>query len=263
MGNIEISPYSTVGLLEKPKPPPIEKLCLDNLYKQVPSPEKRRGISTERIKTAGHEFNHAIVALALGVPILSLSVIPDGDSQGRTTFAGHIPAKTMQLIAAAGKVATCDGHAHGYGSDMSKVALLSRYFNGMSEEEASTQAENIIHNYCSSDVRKRVEQMIACVGEIPGHKIPLFLTTAQIEVNLKKGINYEIPNEQKTENNSENEHQTDKKTVIKYLTNGDQRIIYLIGNKTEREELMCHLCLGVNDHDESCPRHKKEVIIFP
>ncbi len=41
----------------------------------VPEAE-RRSPSTEKTRVAGHELNHALVAIGLGVPIVSLSVIP-------------------------------------------------------------------------------------------------------------------------------------------------------------------------------------------
>ena len=54
----------------------------------MPEPENRLHLSSELLNTAGHELNHAITAMELGVPVISISVIPNGNSLGRTAFSG-------------------------------------------------------------------------------------------------------------------------------------------------------------------------------
>lgn len=82
----------------------------------VPEAEKRFP-TPELVSVAGHELNHALVALSLGVPIVSLSVMPEGDSLGRTVIGGLISPETLKIIAGGGGVETHDGCAMGYGSD--------------------------------------------------------------------------------------------------------------------------------------------------
>lgn len=91
----------------------------------VPEPQKRGLVSAKLTSVAGHELNHALVALAQGTPIVSLSVIPEGRSLGRTILGGIVDMETMKVIAAAGGVHTHEGYARGYGSDKGKVDLIS------------------------------------------------------------------------------------------------------------------------------------------
>lgn len=219
-------------------------------------PERRPSFSPDLLNTAGHELNHALVAIAFGEKVISVSIRREGYSLGRTMFAGSVSSDAMKVIAAAGSVATHDGCSHGYGSDMYHVDLLSRLHGGISRESAITQAESAISRY-SVEIRKRAAEKIAyhgtLFGDIPGSMIPKILFNSQMELNLEKGI---IDNPVVPEQNSdfnETEPKPENYTVIDHLKDGSYRISYVIGER-KREELICGACNGVNDHYKDCPK---------
>mgnify|MGYP001595361064 FL=1 len=224
---------------------------------QVTEPKNRLRLSSELLNTAGHELNHAIAAMESGVPVISISVIPDGNSLGRTAFSGLLSPDTMKIIAAAGSVATHDGCAHGYGSDLLKAHILNHFYGGMPLESAASQAAAIISKY-SIEVRKKAAEIIAYLGEISGSMIPMVFLRAQIEVNLENGIidGQFIPKANPAETNKPKGY-----TVIDYLRNGDYKITYFIGENKEKEELACTICKGINDHLKSCPKYNKEKLL--
>lgn len=248
MRNVETAP-----VLDRPTVP-IQKTIVMPLA-QVPEPKNRVYLSSELLNTSGHELNHAIVALESGVPVISISVISDGNSLGRTAFSGLLSPDTMKIIAAAGSVTTHDGCAYGYGSDLSKVDMLGHFYGGITRESATSYASAIISKY-STKVRRKAAEIIAYLGEISGSMLPTVLLRAQMEVNLEKGIidgQFIIPKTNTIEANKPKHY-----TVIDYLRNGDYKITYFVGERQEKEELICAICKGINDHLKSCPKHDKE-----
>ena len=84
MINIEaLSCCPNTVVIEKPK-------VLIPLLQEIPLAKDRPKAKPELLNTAGHELNHALAAIASGISVLDLSVIPTNDSLGRTMFAGHI-----------------------------------------------------------------------------------------------------------------------------------------------------------------------------
>lgn len=236
---------------------PIEKKIVMPLA-QVPEPKNRLHLSSELLNTSGHELNHAIVALESGVPVISVSVIPDGNSLGRTAFSGLLSPDIIKIIAAAGSVATHDGCAHGYGSDLSKVDMLGHFYGGITRESATSYASAIISKY-STEVRRKAAEIIAYLGEVSGSMLPTVLLRAQMEVNLEKGIlgDLFVPDTQEYGREPTKPKPKDY-TVIDYLKNGDYKITYFVGERPEKEELVCGICKEINDHLKSCPKHDKE-----
>lgn len=217
-------------------------------------PERRTGISSDLLNTAGHELNHALVAIACGASVVSVSVRREGDSLGRTMFAGSVSTDTMKVIAAAGSVAAHDGCAHGFGSDMHHVDLLSHFHGGISKESAITQAESLISKH-PIEVRGKAAEIVAYLGEISGSMMPAILARAQMEFNLEKGIlgNLFVP-EQKFDFEKTKPKAKDY-TVIDNLGGGSYRITYVIGER-KREELICGACNDTNSHYKDCPKSK-------
>lgn len=224
--------------------------------KQVPEPKNRLHLDSELLNTAGHELNHAIAAMELGLPLISISVIPDRNSLGRTVFSGLLSSDTMKVIASAGAVSTHDGCAHGYGSDMFKVDMLNHFYGGITRESAVSQASAIVSKY-SVEVRKKAAEIIAYLGEISGSMIPLVFLRAQMEVNLEKGIT-DGQFISKTNPTQTSELKPKDYTVIDYLPNNSYRVTYVVDGRRKKEELICAICQGTNDHKASCPKHDKE-----
>ena len=218
MINIEaLSCCPNTVVIEKPK-------VLIPLLQEIPLAKDRPKAKPELLNTAGHELNHALAAIASGISVLDLSVIPTNDSLGRTMFAGHIPVEKLQVIAAAGKVATHDGCAHGHESDMLKVHILSHLYNGMPAEKAVMIAHSIISKY-PIEVRRRTADIIAYMGEISGSKIPLILERARIELNLEKGTpetnsKANAIKQATIQSQTQQQDKHAKRTVIYYLPNG-------------------------------------------
>lgn len=225
-------------------------------------PEVRPSISSDLLNTAGHELNHALVAIACGASVVSISVRREGDSLGRTMFAGSVSPDTMKVIAAAGSVAACDGCASGYGSDIHHARLLTHFYGGISLESATVQAKTIISNY-SIEVRKKVEEIVAYygthIGDIPGSLIPAFLSRARMEVNLEKGIlgNLFVAEDEFKEAIEPKEKPKDY-TVIDNLEDGSYRIRYAVGGEIKREDSICGVCNDTNGHYKDCPKHRSE-----
>lgn len=225
---------------------------------RVPEPKNRAHLSSELLNTSGHELNHAIVALESGVSVISISVIPDGNSLGRTAFSGLLSPDTMKIIAAAGSVATHDGCSYGDGSDLFKVDMLGHFYGGITRESATSYALAIISKY-STEVRRNAAEIIAYLGEISGSMLPTVLLRAQMEVNLEKGIlgDLFVPD---TKDYARQPIKPKPKDyiVIDYLRNGDYKITYFVGERPEKDELVCGICKEINDHLKSCPNHDKE-----
>lgn len=221
---------------------------------KVPGPEKRKNLPLDRLNTAGHELNHMLAAFGLGVPIISFSLVPTEDSLARTFIAGTNP-DAIKIIAAAGSVATHDGCAHGYWSDMHTVNRLTHYHGGISGEKATDLAGTLIAKY-PIELRKKAAEIMVCLEEGSGSDLYEILTRAQIELSLEKGIlgNLFVSEYQSIEATEPKEKPKDY-TVIDHLVNGDYRITYVIGGVTKKEELMCGKCKRINGHSKDCPHH--------
>lgn len=239
-----------------------EMLSWPRVTKPLPHLQERMpSFSPDLLNTAGHELNHALVAIAFGEKIISVSVRREGYSLGRTMFAGSVSPDAMKAIAAAGSVATHDGCSHGYGSDMYHVDLLSHLHGGISRKSAITQAESAISRY-SVEIRKRAAEKIAyhgmLFGDIPGSMIPKILFDSQMELNLEKGI---IDNPLVQEQNFDFKETGPKPgnyTVIDHLENDSYRIRYVVGGEIKREDLICGVCNDTNGHYKDCPKHRSE-----
>lgn len=238
------------------------------LWDMVPLPEKRGVFSDDLMNTSGHELNHALVAMSIsGAHVVSVSVIRDGNSLGRTVFAGSLSADAIKIIAAAGSVATHDGRARGFGGDMHTINVLSQHYGGLDKESAITIASNAISKY-STDVRRKAAEIIAHLSgthmkEVPGSLIPSIIARAQAEVEIEQGIKsnkvvveYDFRNVQ----NQKKEEPVNDYTIIENLGDKGSRIIYVIDGQIKREEFLCPLCKTINGHSESCSRRENKEI---
>lgn len=227
----------------------------------VPEPQKRGFPSSELTSVAGHELNHALVALAHGVSIISLSVVREGNSLGRTILGGIVSMETAKIIAAGGGVETHDGCAEGYGSDRYKVDVLHYFHGGYSWESARSQAASILSGY-SNDVRRRAAEIVAYLGEVSGPLVYEILLRAEAEISEEKdakgqsGIQALFMPQIKSEGY----------TIIDTLPNNMSKITYVVVGKKDKEEYLCGVCHGVNGHSEECSNAKpfpREGTIFP
>lgn len=216
----------------------------------VPMPHRRGEVSSDALHTAGHELNHAIVARELGLPIVGISVVPSGDSLGRTVLGGLCSIDSIKIVAAAGSLATHDGSAHGYGSDMHKVDMLAHHYGGIQRGEAVNTASSILGKY-SLEIRKKAAEILAYMRQAPGSMISAILERAHFEVQYEKGGHV-----QSFSNFSKPEPESNQKrefTVIDNLPNDQYRIRYVIDGYVRKEEYICGACQGVNGHSGDCP----------
>ena len=151
----------------------------------LPSKRERGPIDYSKVEVAGHELNHTLAALGMGITPHFLSVRPEGETLGRTIFLGEIDLRSFQIIASAGAIHSPGGHAHGYGSDMSKVRLIRDLYKGMPEDEAKIKAQTAIGQY-SPRVRRRAAEIIAYFGEVQGSLIVDILKQAEHEVRFEE-----------------------------------------------------------------------------
>ena len=217
----------------------------------VPEAGKRL-VSPERKGIAGHELNHALVAIGNGVSVINISLAPMGDSLARTMLGGWVSIGAISDIAAAGGVGTHDGCARGYGSDKFRVDYSHVFEGGPSWESAKGRAAGILSIY-SDKVREKAAEIIAYMGEVSGSLIRLIMLRAQMEVDLEKGMAIEpeayilIPTPQK---------EFKDYTIIDTLPGNMLRVTYKVVGEKKKEELLCRICLGVDGHYEKCPHAK-------
>lgn len=215
-------------------------------------PENRSGlISRESISVASHELNHVLVALEYGVPIESISVMPTGDSLGRTTLSGLVSLEKMKVIAAGGGVDTHEGCARGFGSDKYKVDMMHYHYGGHDWETAGSLAASVISKY-STDVRSIAAEIIAFLGEVSGEELPLILMRAQVEANARKGIHDSLVISTKTLRKEESQ----TRTIIDTLPNNVYKITYVVIGKKDEKKYFCGFCQEVDCHLKNCPNAK-------
>lgn len=237
-------------------------------FSQAPLPlsyiPEKRGVSPYSVGIASHELNHALAAFEYGAPVVSISVVPSGDSLGRTILGGICSMDTMKIVAAAGGVGTHDGHAEGFGSDKYKVDVMHHFHGGDSWETARGKASGAISKY-SREIREKAAEIIAYLQEVPGSMLSAILLRAEAEVNKDKngnGLDKEniiiplVP-----------ERQFESHTIIDSLANGDYKITYVVVGKVQKEEYICSACQGINSHREDCLRltlkdKAGEIVIF-
>ncbi|MBI2028510.1 MAG: hypothetical protein HYT07_02760 [Candidatus Levybacteria bacterium] len=241
MSRVETFPRPTQVEIPKVKNMPLSDI--------VPEPE-RRSSPPGLITVAGHELNHALVALAHGIPIVSLSVMPKGDSLGRTVIGGWVSTETMKVIAAGGGVETHDGSAEGFGSDKYKVDVMHHFHGGHSWDSARNQAASIVSRF-SNRIRERAAEIIAYLGTVAGSLIGDIMRRAQMELDQEKGIETE---QLILVSNPQQEYKY--KTIIDELPGNVQRIRYVVVGVVKKEEYLCGICQGINSHEEDCPNAK-------
>lgn len=224
-------------------------------YGSIPSPEQRFFTETA-MHTAGHELNHALVALDHGIMPVALSIVPDGPSLGRTIFTGKIDTETFQIIAAGGAVTTAYGSASGfgsenhYGSDFYHIHKLKQEQNGIDVQEAVERAERSISRV-PVDVRRKASEIIASMKNISGEMIPHIISIAEREV--QNGISlvapkmFESVNEIKTSKAYHDAQTSGEQTVIDIDADGIAHAVVLSNEKNA-----CSMCRGLDGHRISC-----------
>ncbi len=228
--------------VETPKTEKIPSLSLYDVIDSLPSPEL--------VSVAEHELNHALVAMLNGAYVIDLSVVPDGDSLGRTTVGGLISHELAKIISAAGGVDTPSGFARGFGSDKFKVDVIHHYHGGHSWDSARSQA-SVILSSIPFEERRIASIIIASKKEVTGSEIPSIMRMARLIVNNGK--------ETKTDSVilvPQPEREFKEKTIIDLLPGNMQRVRYVIAGVIKKEELICGVCFRINGHDEKCPNEK-------
>lgn len=222
----------------------------------VPMPEKRRNLSPHLIDVAAHELNHVLAAHATDTTVVSVSVIPEGKSLGRTILACPKSPQAAQIIAAAGCVPTHDGTAQGYGSDLFQVSLIAHlYDDGISIASAKDHAQSLIASY-PTDVRQKAAEIIAFLKNVSGHLIPTVLTRAQMEVDFENNLydySSKIVYKKKREEVVVYTESPQKLMIIDDLGQKGYAITYVVAGQVKKEEFVCRLCQKTNGHEPNCP----------
>ncbi len=224
---------------------------------------------------AGHELNHALVAYRLGVPVSGISVIPEGNTLGRTMLA-NASLGDMQIVAAAGSVHAHDGRAMGYGSDMQKVVMIGRHFGGISADQARSIAASILGEY-SVEVREKAAEILAYMGQVSGTTLPDIIARAKFEVRLEKAQAFphltidptleleslEIPQFVDLSSliliDNDSVISDQEIAVIEKYANGDSKVQWIKGEKVVRETAICGSCGSLDGHTIGCPILKMQL----
>lgn len=261
--------------LAKGKYPTIERNTEEDI--QTPSPERKiirllpladippsgeLEVSPAAEETASHELNHALCALIKGVPVSGLSVIPEGNSLGRTTFGGHISHEAFMVIAMGGSISTHVGEAQGDGSDRFQATYLS-HFTNTSVDQARAEAMAIV-NAVPVEVRRRASRIIAHMGSMHGSLIPMILKQARTEIDMEQEQNKDkmlfVRSVKQSSDYITQQHEddTEETTSIESLDSNLTRMRYMTGEHIDREIVVCNVCGGENGHVDGCAVAKKE-----
>ncbi|OGH19387.1 MAG: hypothetical protein A3F31_03280 [Candidatus Levybacteria bacterium RIFCSPHIGHO2_12_FULL_38_12] len=210
----------------------------------IPGPEGRRKHISERlVHTAGHELNHALVAMDNGVTVAGITVVRRGNVLGSTSVVGDVFSDTFRAIAAGGSIATHDGNAFGYGSDIQEV--LGHPQGRSSTTDILERAKSAITKY-SVEVRRKAAEMIAYLKNVTGSMLPLILQRADLEVTLEAyGIMEPVIAQVATFEPVEFED--GEITIIETHENGK----IVIKAKGEAKKF-CVFCLGIGEHRLDC-----------
>lgn len=213
------------------------------LLTKVPLSHERPQLSSELFNTAGHELNHALVALSCGISVTSISVKPEGNSLGRTIFAGHISPETFKVIAAAGSVCAHDGCAWGFGHDLYQVDRAVLIHGGRSRESAQKDASKILNTF-NPAVRTKAAEILAFLGEISGSMLKEVLKRAEFEAKIAPQ-DYGIAN-------LYGEEKVRELSSIEYLVGDKYRVRYFAEGRLIEEKTMCATCQAEHGHYQTC-----------
>lgn len=225
-------------------------------YGRVPRPESR--YSSEQARhTAGHELNHALIAIDHGIMPFSLSVIPEGNSLGRTIFSGDIDTETFKIIAAGGSVDTPFGRASGFGSsyqpgsDLFHIASLHEKYGGINAEEAKKRAQQSLSTI-PEKIREKASEIIASLGNISGDEIPNIIRIAEFEIHygassVASSVEESISGLKESES-YQKQSSSGRKTILGIDEDGNiQKPVIVSG-----ENSVCVRCGGKNIHLPLC-----------
>lgn len=209
-----------------------------------------------------HELLHGIVLNHLGGAIHEMSVIPEGDSNGRVIVGGHITPEAFQIMAAASSVPLPGYVPEGTGSDHYQIRVIERR-GGHSFDQAKSLASRIIATY-EPDVihmaawmlheRKVVHGSVKGILEQAAHKIQIKRMqngvpeyTFDHQLNTKK----ELPKE--SQSREENIPETGDFTVIETLTEERTKISMFTDGNLIASETGCSVCgARGGSHHEDC-----------
>ena len=195
----------------------------ERIHQGVFTEKPRLEPSAELLNTAGHELNHALVAMAMGAKVVGISVEPRGNILGVTTYAGELEPHQIRMIAAAGSVAAHDGHASGFGSDMQKEELLGNYFGGLPTDTIVALSSRIIESYPLA-VREEAAKLIALEGHVTGSRLGAILDQARRTVGKKQ---YQIIPRDALEDTLSSDEKSAWETKVAFRSDGNISYLYL------------------------------------
>lgn len=230
----------------------------------IPPPSERGYFPGNYLNTAGHELNHALVAMALNEKVIGISLKQKGNILGQTFFTGLINLGHSQTIAAAGTVSPLvGGSASGFGSDLFQIdmidVLAKRRAPGAGRGTAISRAESLLGNY-NPEVRTRAAELLAFLGTtmdiIPGSLIPVILERAEVEIMMETaGMGQHI---KATHSEYHAVELPKQHTIIETGDGSEYRIIHIDG-ETKTETVVCGFCGGTNgNHAPICELVRNE-----
>lgn len=198
----------------------------------------------------------------LGVPVIGVSVIPEGNSLGRTMFAGSINTTAFQVIAAGGACETPFGHAEGYGSDMAQVYGLSFAGNGYTADAAIGHARALLGSI-SSDVRHRIAEIIASMGELSGTGLiekVIEIASFEARFNITSALSEQAERIKELRSKIhtpeyESSIAKGERSVIETVA-GMVILIKVTTDENGKEHRLCTYCNGKDGHKIACPLYK-------
>ncbi len=214
-----------------------EKPVQSTLHQRLKQLESAGEPNRAILSVAYHEVNHALIARHYGVPMETISTIPEGKNLGRVTFAGYIPSEVFTTIAAGGALATHEGQAHGHGSDMQHIKKHGFSIRAKVAEAADTI--RAIH----PELRKKVARAVALFREMSGEEFNEIVSIMESDLGM---MNNELP--------MTNDSDPVDKTITEYFE--DTYVVTNIRKDTVLKTIFCRHCHVQFGHSPHCPSQK-------
>ncbi len=184
--SVEVSSYlSSHAILREIIPESGAKEVLEPEFNlnEVPlasiAPLETVSIDSGSFSIAAHEMKHI---LAANGQFLFASIIPKGDSLGRTVFDGHIDLHNFRIAAAGSLVSDVLGNPVGTSGDEAVLA-------GTNRELAILEASSRISRY-PVEIRGNLSKLLAIKREVYGHEFAQLKARAEFEERLKREGRY-------------------------------------------------------------------------
>lgn len=226
------------------------------VYEQMPLPglglPAERGPIQRRHKNTGmHEFTHGFVGYEEGLTVLYMSTVREGDSLGRTAFAGHLDSERLKTTATASTIQMPGYEPMGFWSDLHTAHHIHATEGGHSVDEATDRAKAKLSKLLEPpELLERCGEIVAHMKYVKGSQIPAIVERARWELEMEaagllpkvqtvtEDEVQEIPENVVSFEKYKKKKEPEDQTHIDHLTNGDLRIRFISGGVITREEFI-------------------------